>query len=137
MKQFICIPGTKDPIARSQNPWKSSPHRFQSCTKVFGAIVLTFLMANTACELTVPSPVLQVSFEGLCGLTVGQFLSMDEQKVSQWLLTQYGSVERAPDLGEGVTRLWAPEKNGVSSTAFLRQGNLIQLVQQTIAKATV
>jgi hypothetical protein len=129
MKRFINIPGTKGSFAHSGRTWRSSPLRIQSSCRVIGAIVLTLLIVATACEFIAPSPVHQISYEGLCGLPVEQFLGMDEQKVRQWLTSQYGSVSLAPDLGVGVTRLWSPEKNGISSTAFLRQGSLIELVQ--------
>jgi len=70
-----------------------------------------------------------LSFQRLCGLEVEQMGQMDEAQVRQWLEQQYGPVNRDSDLGEGVIRLWAPEKNGAAPTAFLRRDRLFKVLQ--------
>jgi hypothetical protein len=80
-----------------------------------------------SCQTSKPFPVSQISFKGLCGMSVEQFRDMDEPDAIRWLESSYGPISRLDTLGEDVVKLWTKSEN--SPAAFLRHGHLFQILR--------
>ncbi len=97
---------------------------------VLGLSLMLLLGITVGCQTTSNYATSQISFGGLCGIALERFEDTNKEQVREWLEEQYGVNPQSSNVEEGVIAIRAEERNKGSTTAYLRQLRLIEIMRE-------